>query len=314
MAVWFVSLTSMVILVVVASVRLLAGDRFVVLIGIAALGPLPYVAAAPVAIGAALRRRFGVLAVALAALLGGLVSAAPFIQARSAVPAAARQAPALRVLSWNLAYGSAAPAAAAAIRRERPDIVMLQEVTSEAVAALEPVLVDYPGRFARPMQNPFGTLIASRTPMHAWGLVPGFAQGVGWAIVGTPRGDIRLVNVHTSNPLGNLRSVWSDQLAAIARFARTPGPPTLLAGDFNADLGNEAFRDLLGDDLTDASTARGQLWAPTWPAKGALPFRLLRLDHVVTTRGLVTTKIRRAGAGGSDHRSLRATVALITAA
>lgn len=129
------------------------------------------------------------------------------------------------------------------------------------------------------------------------------------ATVLTEAGPVRLVNVHVLSPLAEA-SRWRRQLSLLGEEAARPGPPIMLAGDFNATWGHRPFRRLLATGLSDAAAARGAVWAPTWPAGARLLRPLLRIDHVLTGRGLVATACGTGPAGGSDHRSIVVDVAI----
>jgi endonuclease/exonuclease/phosphatase (EEP) superfamily protein YafD len=119
---------------------------------------------------------------------------------------------------------------------------------------------------------------------------------------------IRLFAVHTVAPFGSQRRQWIEGLQAVGSAVAAERRPVLLAGDFNATWGHRSFRELLDLGLTDAAAARGHAFQMTWPGDTRLP-AFARIDHVMTTRELITTRISTGVGRGSDHRPLIADVA-----
>jgi len=306
---------------VVALLGLLAVVRVVdwnirspVLIGLNGLGPLPYLGAVPIAAIALARRhlRLGLVAVAVAAAV--LPTGLPELMARTAVPRGARSAPRLRVLSWNLHESNTdAPAMDRVIRGADADIIVLQEISRTNRPALQQssALATYPHSFLSPHLGVFASGIWSRLPLEGAEEFDVGGLPMIRAVVQTPGGAVRLVNVHTLSPVSDAGlDLWPRQLRQLGEEVRRPGPPILLAGDFNATWGHRPFRRLLNAGLADAAAARGAPWSPTWPADRRVLRPALRLDHVLTGPGLVATSFATGSAGGSDHRSIVADLAL----
>jgi len=247
------------------------------------------------------------LAVAAAALPTGL----PELVARSALPA--RDAPRLRILSWNLYYGNTDAAAIDRVVRDADaDLVVLQEVSAANLPLLRrsPILATYPHQVVSTTASTFGSGIWSRLPLD--GAEEFYLDGLPMtrAVVGTPAGPVRLINVHALSPIAaGGPATWTRQLRSLGEEARRAGPPVLLAGDFNATWGHRPFRRLLDVGLNDAAAALGRPWSPTWRAGGRLP-PALRLDHVLTGPGLAATSYTTGPGAGSDHRSILVEVAI----
>ena len=305
---------------VIAGLGLLALTRAVApdvrspaLLGLFGLGALPFLAALPVAALALIRshRRLGLvaLAVAAAALPTGLPEAA----ARVGAPSAAHSAPTLRVLSWNLYFGNTDAAAIERVVIEADaDVVVLQEVSTANLPLLRrsPALAAYPHRVVSAVPSAFGSGIWSRLPLEGPEEFDVEGLPMTRAVVRTPAGPVRLVNVHALSPVAaGGPAMWTRQLRRLGEEARRPGPPVLLAGDFNATWGHAPFRRLLEVGLEDAAAALGHPWSPTWRAGGRLP-PTLRIDHVLCGPGLVATFHATGPSAGSDHRSILVDVAI----
>jgi endonuclease/exonuclease/phosphatase (EEP) superfamily protein YafD len=298
-----------------ALVRVLAWDaRVPLLIGIHGLGPLPYLGAAPVAVAAFARRQVVLGLVALAVTAAIVPTGLPEVAARDGLPSWARGAPRLRVLSWNLYHSNTDVAAIDRVVRDADaDVVVLQEVSSSNIGALEgsSSLDGYEHRYLTPQPHVFGSGIWSRLPLDESGDVNIGGLPMTRAVVRTTAGPLRLLNVHTLSPVTkDGLTLWPRQLRALAEEARRPGPPIMMAGDFNATWGHRPFRRLLDAGLDDAGAVRGAWWSPTWPAGRRVLRPALRLDHVLTGPGLAATSYATGGAAGSDHRSIVVTVAV----
>jgi endonuclease/exonuclease/phosphatase (EEP) superfamily protein YafD len=82
-----------------------------------------------------------------------------------------------------------------------------------------------------------------------------------------------------------------------------------MAGDFNASRTDAGFARLLrGSGFADAADGRGLL--PTWPSSKAWIWPVLRLDHVLVSRGIGVAGVRVLGPTGSDHRAVVADLRL----
>jgi len=297
-----------------AVIRALAPDvRSPTMLGLFGLGPLPFLAAIPVAAVAVVRSHLRLGLVALAVAGAAIPTGLPEVAARVDAPRAARGAPTLRVLSWNLFFGNTdATAIERVVAEADADLVVLQEVSAANLPVLRrsPALSAYPHRVVSAVPSAFGSGIWSRLPLEGSEEFDIEGLAMTRAVVRTPAGPVRLVNVHALSPIAaGGPATWARQLSSLGEQARRPGPPVLLAGDFNATWGHRPFRRLLDVGLDDAAAALGQPWSPTWRAGGRLP-PTLRLDHVLTGPGLVATSYTTGPAAGSDHRSILVDVAI----
>lgn len=296
-----------------AVIRVLAPEvRSPTLLGLFGLGPLPFLAATPVAAVALARRHLRLGLVALAVIAAAVPTGLPELAARTIPPVAAHQAPTVRVLSWNLYHSNTDAAAIERIVAEaNADLVVLQEVSAANLPLLRRsgVLAGYSHQVVSAMPSSFGSGIWSRLPLEGAEEFDLGGRPMTRAIVRTSAGPVRLVNVHALSPIaGGGPSTWARQLRSLGEEARRQGPPVLLAGDFNATWGHRPFRRLLDVGLDDAAAELGRPWSPTWRAGGRLP-PSLRLDHVLTGPGLVATSYATGAAAGSDHRSIVVDVA-----
>lgn len=237
----------------------------------------------------------------------------PELAAKSPVPTVPPGALRFRLFNANVFAGNDRPGGIAEeIRAAEPDVIFLQEATPAVVEALDRsgAMEGLPHRVAVPRTDPFAGLLASRWPLVDQEVVSARDRPVLIrATAVTDSGPVRLYAVHVVAPIGGARQAWIDELEQISAALRAEALPVLVAGDFNATWGNEAFRRFLGAGLTDGAAARGRPLLMSWPRDRRLFPPLLRIDHVLTTRGLTVTAIRTGRGVGSDHRPLVADVA-----
>jgi endonuclease/exonuclease/phosphatase (EEP) superfamily protein YafD len=186
------------------------------------------------------------------------------------------------------------------IGRERPDVVLLAEVTAKWEQALAPLAGSYAHSYATRGLGRMGLLLLSRWPMQA-AILPGFSDvepAIAADLVIKDR-RVQLLSVHTSWPLGPASSALRDrQLALIGEFARSKSGPLIVMGDLNVSPFSPHFQALLsGGNLKSA--AQGFGWQPTWPT--FLPPAGIQIDHTLTAGSVVVTNFRRGSQVGSDH-------------
>jgi endonuclease/exonuclease/phosphatase (EEP) superfamily protein YafD len=273
----------------------------------------PYAAAwsvLPAALSLALRRwpAAGVAALTATALVAGVLPRA--VADGDVAPGGPR----LRVLTANLLAGAADPATVVdLVRRERVEVLAMQEFTPRAQAALAGLGLGnlLPHRVVSPVPGTPGSALYARHPLRETGVrrnAGGFTQA--YATVDVPGAPPLLVeSVHPIAPYDlRVLDAWRADLAA--QPAATPGGQVrVLAGDFNATLDHAALRRLLGTGYRDAAATVGAGLVGTWPYDGdAIP--PVTLDHVLADRrvGIVAVSVHRVP--DSDHRAVLATLAL----
>jgi endonuclease/exonuclease/phosphatase (EEP) superfamily protein YafD len=256
-------------------------------------------------IGGSLGRRVlvPVALVVVLALSAGVVRQAPIWTAAAHTGDAS-----LRVVTANLRFGEADPdAVMRLLRAEQPELVVFQEITLRAQAALEDrglrSLLPYSAGVATPGAR--GTMVFATTPLTD--AEPIVTEHGSWAF--TFR-DLRVWGVHPAYPFS---SRWLDEQRKLSRLA-TAEQPDLALGDFNATFDHPSFRRLLAEaGLTDAAEASGAGWQPTWPRGGSrgLPMPVAAIDHVLVGESLIALSTRVHDIPGTDHRALVADLAIV---
>jgi endonuclease/exonuclease/phosphatase (EEP) superfamily protein YafD len=248
-----------------------------------------------------------------AAVVAGLVVAAfaAFVLPRAMGGQAGAGAP-LVVLSVNVLGGGADPARVVElVRRERPDVLSVQELPAEMVAALDAagLAAELPHRALRPRPGVAGTGLYARYPLDdARGLDERSTFDMVRATLRMPRRTVDVVAVHTSPPLpGAPTGRWRRDFGLLP--GADPGRrPTVLAGDFNATLDHRELRELLGAGYRDAAASSGDGLVRTWP--NGKPVPPVTIDHVLVDERAGVGSVEVFDVAGSDHRAVLARLSL----
>ncbi|MEU8887167.1 endonuclease/exonuclease/phosphatase family protein [Streptomyces sp. NPDC048442] len=212
----------------------------------------------------------------------------------------------LRVLTANVEFGGATDPLIAAVRREKPDLVYVQECNYRCSRALARELpaASYPYRKVVEAGGAEGSAILSTHPLRpAPGIVSTLAMPGAVAVVGGRQ--VRLQLAHPLPPVPRHVNQWESELEAIRAYVAAGSGPTIVAGDFNASQDHAAFRRVLdaGAGLRDGAALAGASRTPTWPAKTAPPLGA-QIDHVLVSEEFGVRGARFLDFAGTDHRAL----------
>lgn len=254
------------------------------------------------------RGRLAMVTVAAATGFGLLVLATPLAFPDSQ-PAPIDDAVGLRVASLNLWYENTDIADVdEAVADLRPDVVVFNEYTSEHQAALRAtsLAVALPHHIDLVGPGPNGIALWSRYPVEQRRRQDTFDDSLDVTVNG-PDGEVRVVALHLTTPVVNF-DAWRSDLHLVERIGRNASGPTLVIGDLNSTYWHPDFRRLLDVGFVDAHIAARKGFSTSWPMNWPIP-PFVRLDHALTTGGLVSTHIEDFTGPGSDHRGLIVTVA-----
>jgi vancomycin resistance protein VanJ len=223
----------------------------------------------------------------------------------------------LRAMSYNTwSRNLDADRIASVILRQRPDVLLIQEIEPDVLARLTAALRTlYEGSPVHLAHEPeIGQAIVSRWPVESSTSLrrKGNAQR---AVLRTPAGPVTVFNVHPLR-IGGWHRRYSKLEALLREDVAAVSGPVILGGDFNAPARSDLHR-LLSRALREPQAERGVGFGFTYPAAlgsplGVVPaLPLVRIDHLFVSRQVVAL---RAGtledAGGSDHRPIWADLAL----
>ncbi|MGC9541997.1 endonuclease/exonuclease/phosphatase family protein [Streptomyces sp. UG1] len=209
-----------------------------------------------------------------------------------------------RVMTSNVEFGHATDALVAAVRRERPDIVFVQECEFTCDGKLKKALGgEYPHRAARVAGGSEGSVVLSRFPLDPAEEVAGTMAMPG-AVADVRGHAVRLQLAHPMPPLPGRTDRWRRELGELRDFAAEDRrTPLVVAGDFNASQDHAAFRRILDTGLQDAARLAGHDRTVSWPARTAPAFGV-QIDHVLLSADFSVRAARFLDLADTDHRAL----------
>jgi endonuclease/exonuclease/phosphatase (EEP) superfamily protein YafD len=248
--------------------------------------------------------------VATLALLTALVLPRAFSHASEPPPDSVP----LQVLTSNILVGKAdLGELASLVRRERIDVLSVQELTPEADRELRRLLGDrLPHAATRPEPRTAGTGLYSRYRLRQRPALAGgrtsFRMARATMLVPSV-GPVELAAVHPPPPtIGPAIVNWRHDLEALPRTDPN-GRLHLLAGDFNATLDQAEMREVIDAGYVDAAYEDGIGLATTWPADRRFPPEVT-IDHVLADERIAVLDAEIHSLAGSDHRPVSAELAL----
>lgn len=223
----------------------------------------------------------------------------------------------VRVVSANLRYGRAHPAALVELAVQHADILAVQELTPELADQLAGEGIDrqFPYHALRAREGPAGVGIWSRYPMQRDREFDEFWLGLITARVRVPdvADEVTVIATHLSAPGHTPLNSWRGDLARLGAIlqdiAASAGGPVMLAADLNATPDNLDFRRLLRGGYDDAARQAGAGLTRTYPSDVRLLPPVFAVDHILT-HGCTATSVRTLSIPGTDHRALAAVIAV----
>ncbi|MBQ5557252.1 MAG: endonuclease/exonuclease/phosphatase family protein [Aeriscardovia sp.] len=254
------------------------------------------------------------------------------------LPATEQEKPTgLTLMTLNCRYGRANPSAIInAVRRYHVDVLALQEASAELEQSLIDgrLILDLPYHTAgAPTKNDNGgfnmiwtrdvpaTLKPSTIDLEA-AAAPG-------AVIKVGDQSVLVASAHPKSPHRG-GQYWGYGIAHLSEFLgytglRKPAIPAhvpaavepitprpeehiadsvIVMGDLNSSLDIPSFRSLLNAGLIDSSLETHSGMHLTFPTSWPAVPRVLELDHILHSRGLVTTEITAFKVPGTDHAAL----------
>lgn len=298
---------------------------------------LPALGLVPVAV---VGRRWGTLASLLVpAVVAGALTGPYLLPGRGdgEVVGRAESGADLRVAAFNTSGTRGLDALDALVRRDAPDVLLLQEIGPSTREALADRYPQYPHRsYGTAFQDSPGAAgsvarsgsdaVLSTVPLVSVEPVEGLPAGARPAEVvrlRTSQGEVAVVSLHLAspclfcsrveqeqNPAGGtasaarVRTAEARRFAELARALGADGTPVVLGGDLNSSDLNTPLGVLTGSGLVDVHRAVGTRPQLT---RGSNP-GYARVD-VVLVRGLRPLADAERPAGGSDHSPVVADLA-----
>jgi endonuclease/exonuclease/phosphatase family metal-dependent hydrolase len=225
-------------------------------------------------------------------------------------------------MTYNVNYGNPDPKTALdAIAKADPDIVLLQEITSEWRALLEK---RFKSTYAHRVFHTGGAggiavlskhAITKHDLWHPRGTGAYFPAQL--VVVDSPLGALQLLNVHLRPAKDNGSWVRGFMTTPAVRRREIeahhkrldPALPTVIAGDFNEDPDGLAIDYLAAHGFSRVTTSGPRTWHYEQIVNGK-PWDLLKMDidHVVIDGNFVANDAHVMDAGTSDHRPVVVTI------
>jgi endonuclease/exonuclease/phosphatase (EEP) superfamily protein YafD len=187
------------------------------------------------------------------------------------------------------------------IRQENPALLVLEEVNSRWIEALEPLFAEYPCHEYRVRLDNFGIALFSRYPCRETEILYLGEVGVPSirAEVICCNAVITVLATHSLPPGGAEYSAYrNEQLERTGEYVAALEGPVLLLGDLNTTPWSYYFKRLLKrSGLKDGS--RGQGFLASWPSFA--PIFWIPIDHCLHSPELGIVDIRTGASSGSDH-------------
>ncbi|QDL92767.1 hypothetical protein FDP22_13805 [Paroceanicella profunda] len=232
------------------------------------------------------------------AFLVSLAGVLPYALNDAGADAGASGSGRLKLLSFNLNLANRDPAAVERwIAAESPDVIALQEVSSENDRVLANLRGRYPTQMVCRFTGYISTAVLTRLPMQEGSLGCAEQEGLAWARVEGPDGPVTIASLHLRWPWPYTQSAQLDALEPLLEGLQRP---VLISGDFNALPWSEAVAR-----VARASGTRrvGGLGFTLFKPKFLLP---LPIDHVLAHPDLAVGGVSVGPDLGSDHRPVRA--------
>ncbi len=216
--------------------------------------------------------------------------------------------PTLKIVTFNLQFSNDNyEAVREFFRSERPDIVVLQEVTERWAQELELLAVEFPHRLVSAHPDWRGVALLSRNPWEAADLIgdlnstPVAAVNARFSVQGSA---FSIIGFKTLPPTSQVWAAGRDrQLTEIGMLAARSAEPVILAGDFNATPWSRGYAALIRESRLSWDAGR---YLPTWHVFfGPLG---IQIDHVLAGSPLRIGSKKSGPYLGSDHYPVVATI------
>ena len=257
-------------------------------------------------VGLLFLRRFATAALALACLLLNCVYVLPFYASGVPTATAGQAGDRIRLMLANVYLANHDYAALLeVVRVERPDMLVLEEVTGPWWRNIGELRRDFPYYNAIPRKGGSGIAFFSKLPLDEVEVLTFDASTQPGMLARVRVGDRRVsvLMLHPPTPVRAAKFRYrNDQFRAAAQIMRSIVGPRVLIGDLNTSPWSPYFEDLVHDSgLRDARRGAG-LWT-TWPVP--LPsFLRIPIDHCLTSDDIHVDAIRTGAYTGSDHRPI----------
>lgn len=190
------------------------------------------------------------------------------------------------------------------IKKENPDIIVLQEFTHSWHQNTVELNPRYKYRILQPQEDNFGIALFSKYPLSnhkitRWGSVnlPSIESEI---LIGDQI--VTLLTTHPYPPISDYSyKARNNQLNELSKRAAQISTPSVLVGDLNVTMWSSDYKKI--ETVTNYKNARkGFGVIPTWPSFTS--FMAIPIDHVLTSPHFEVIDIRAGSSIDSDHLPL----------
>jgi len=186
------------------------------------------------------------------------------------------------------------------IYNANPDIIVLEEISSQWVTDLASLTNSHQYSVIQPREDNFGIAIFSKLPLAESEIVYIGNAGVPSIVttVSIDKTKLRVIATHPLPPGGREYSQWrNEQLACIPDYIRS-SLPVMVLGDLNVTPWNYQFRKLLKrTGMKDSSQGFGV--QPSWPNYN--PLLRIPIDHCLHSQNIKIIDRKIGSDVSSDH-------------
>lgn len=184
------------------------------------------------------------------------------------------------------------------LQQERPDLVVLLEVTRAWEGHLAPVLKDFSGQVRLPREDNFGIMLLTREKLAHPQVVGREALPIVLAEARVAGKSLHLVAAHPPPPISATHAYYRDEYLKILSdlVEQQPGPCVML-GDLNDTPWSPSLRPL---NQTMRNARKGFGLQPSWPTMLPL-FCRIPIDHCYLRGEIQAVDLRLGPPVGSDH-------------
>jgi len=198
----------------------------------------------------------------------------------------------------------------ALVDAERPDVIVLQELTPRWADRIEPLMERYRHSLLVPRDGAFGIALLSIYPLARQQVfaLSGLSYPTISATVQVGATQLNLIGVHPISPTSSTSAGRrNDQLNTLAIVAAQTDGALAVLGDFNATPWSPHLQKfLIETGLRNAAEGFGLDF--TWPT--FLPLLGIPIDHCLVSSELAVNGYHRGRSIGSDHYPVFIEVAL----
>ncbi len=262
-----------------------------------------------------LLRRWRWSAVTLICVGINLAAVLPWYGRRHQGSSADAQGKNLRVVLSNVFTGNVHKQKVLAfVRKEVPDILILQEIDAAWRQALRELDAEMGHSRVFPQEDNFGIGIWSRLPLRDAEIF-----GVGASDIPVIRAKVEvagtIVEIIAVHPLPPVSSAAyqerNSHLATITEFVRKATDPVIVLGDLNVSVWSPVYSNFIRKSAL-VNTRQGFGVLPTWPTIN--PLVMIPLDHCLVSSSIGVAEMRTGPDVGSDHLPIIVDLHIPTAA